>query len=65
MPQRRRYATRDELVALLAGHINASTSDVVDETSVSAVLDALAQHGAATETLVKITVDEDVAPDLQ
>ena len=63
MPQRRRYATRDELVALLAEQpevVSNTTAEAVD-----AVVDALAGLGIKVDALVKITVDEDVAPDLQ
>lgn len=65
MPQRRRYATRDELITMLAEHVNINTSDTINETSVAAVLDALEEHGVSHESLVKVSVVEDVAPDLQ
>jgi hypothetical protein len=56
--QRRRYATRDELVELLAEHINTATGDTVDETAVGAVLNALDAHDVDPGALVHITVDE-------
>jgi len=65
MPQRRRFANRAELTALLTEHINTQTGDTVDEAAVDAVLQALTQNGVDVEALVKTTVDEDVAPDLQ
>lgn len=65
MPQRRRYATRDELVTMLTEHVNVNTSSTIDEGAVAAVVDALEEHGVSPESLVKVTVVEDVAPDLQ
>lgn len=65
MVQRNRYADRAELTALLAGHINTQTGDTVDEVVVDAVLRALTWHGVNVDALVKVTVDEDVTPDLQ
>lgn len=65
MVQRNRYANRAELTDLLAEHINTETSETVDEAAVGAVLQALTQHGVNVEALVKVTVDEDVAPDFR
>jgi hypothetical protein len=58
MAQRRRYATRVELAEMLASVLSGQPAP--DE-----VIEALAQLGAPVDTLVKITVDEDVTPDLQ
>lgn len=58
MPKRRRYATRDELVALLAEHINVNTTGTVNESDVAAVVDALAEHEVPINALVLIAVDE-------
>lgn len=63
MVQRNRYANRAELLELLSEEpavVANTTTEAVD-----AVMDALANLGVNVETLVKITVDEDVAPDLQ
>ncbi len=51
--KRRRYATRDELVELLA----ARAKDI-DRAAVSAVIQELADLGAPVDALVKITTDE-------
>lgn len=53
--QRRRFATRQELVELLAG----GTPGIVIAT-VDAALQALAEQGADVEALVKIVVDEEI-----
>jgi hypothetical protein len=58
MPQRRRYATRDELVQMLVDRS-------ADRESVERLLDMIAEFGVDLGALVKITVDEDVSPDLQ
>jgi hypothetical protein len=58
MPQRRRYATRAELVTLVAEHINTTTGDTIDESSVAAVLSALEAHDVDPAALVQVTVDE-------
>jgi hypothetical protein len=58
VPQRRRYATRDEVATLLTEHINTATGDTIDEGAVGAVLDALAACGVDPDALVKILVDE-------
>lgn len=58
MVQRRRHATREELVALLAEYINVHTGDTVDERSIAAAIDALAAHEVAVGALVTIAVDE-------
>jgi hypothetical protein len=58
VPQRRRHATRAELVTLLAEHINTATSDTIDEVTVAAVLAALEAHDVDPDALVTITVDE-------
>lgn len=62
MPQRRRYATRDELVTLITEHINVNTSSTVDEGNVLAMLDALEEHDVQTNALVTIVVDEPFEP---
>jgi crotonobetainyl-CoA:carnitine CoA-transferase CaiB-like acyl-CoA transferase len=49
--QRHRFATRDELVSLLADRLGAVTTP-------DAVVDLLAEMGAPVDALVKITVDE-------
>ena len=70
MPQRRRYATRDELVTLLAPYLS-SLDELFPEGDykyvdvASAAIDALAEMGAPVEALVVVMVNEDVAPDLQ
>jgi hypothetical protein len=51
MPKRRRYATRDELAALVAAH-------TPTEAEARAVLDALARLGVPVDALVKIEIDE-------
>jgi hypothetical protein len=68
MVQRRRYVARDELVSWLVDSINADISRdacPIDKDTVGAVIDALAARGVNLGTLVKVMVDEDVAPDLQ
>lgn len=58
-PQRRRYATRDELIGLLATHIRRVAPRVVHPIGVTeAVLDALTAQGVDVDALVKITVEE-------
>jgi hypothetical protein len=59
MPQRRRYAHRAELEEMLVGLTNCSRGQLVF------VMDALQELGVDVDALVKVTVDEDVAPDLQ
>lgn len=61
MPQRRRYATRDELAERVVDVLQGQLTHA----SVRSVLNALAFLGANSDALVKITVDEDVASDLQ
>jgi len=61
MPQRRRYATRDEIAERVVEVLNGQLT----QQSVKAVLNALAFLGADPDALVKIVVNEDVAPDLQ
>lgn len=61
MPDRRRYATRDELAESVVDVLHGQLS----QASVRSVLDALAFLGADPDALVKVTVGEDVAPDLQ
>jgi hypothetical protein len=61
MPNRHRYATRDELTQLL---VDDSLGDL-DADTVGKVFDALEAQGVRTQALVKIMVVEDVAPDLQ
>lgn len=51
---RRRHATRDELVGLLA-------EDDLDPTAVRVVVERLAQLGAPVDTLVRIEVTEQLA----
>lgn len=51
MVQRRRYASRAEVLDILI-------REVGDVTSPSSVLDVLAEHGVDLDALVKITVDE-------
>lgn len=58
MPQRRRYATREELGDLLAQHLDGQPTR-------EEIVEALAVLGVNVDALVKVTVDEDVAPDLQ
>ena len=55
MPQRRRYATRAELVTLLVERT------AISEGLIGAVLEALAAEGVTVDQLVKITVQEDLA----
>lgn len=55
MPQRRRYATRQELTEILAGDL-----PDLDRASVTAVLAALAARDVPVEALVKIVVDEKI-----
>lgn len=55
MPRRRRYATRDELHALLAGRIPQVEADAL-----WSVLQALADEGVNLNALVKIEVAEEV-----
>jgi hypothetical protein len=57
MPQRRRYATRAELVTLVAEHVDTTTGDL-DEFAIGIVLSALEAHGVDPAALVQITVDE-------
>lgn len=56
MPQRRRFATRAELVTLIAERID-SPGDI-DEAAVADVLSALEAHGVDPDALVQVTVDE-------
>lgn len=58
MPQRRRYATREELVQLLVDR-------GADRVAIETHFDVLTEFGVNLNALVKIEVDEDVAPDLQ
>jgi hypothetical protein len=58
MPQRRRYATQDELAELITERLN-------PEPTGGDIVAALAELGVPVDALVKVTVDEDVAPDLQ
>jgi hypothetical protein len=58
--QRQRYATRDELVELLARHVRRVAPRVVQPIGATeAVLDALTAQGVDVAALVKITVQED------
>ncbi len=61
MAQRRGYATRDELAERVVDVLHGQ----LQQANVQAVLNALAFLGANPDALVKIEVDEDVAPDLQ
>lgn len=54
MPQRRRYATRDELVALILGQ-----APGLDDAA-GVVVDELAKLGVEVDQLVKIEVAEDI-----
>jgi len=54
MPQRRRYATRPEVVELLASR-TALPSHIVDD-----VLQALADEGVLVHQLVKVTTMEEL-----
>lgn len=51
--KRRRYATRNELVELLA-----ESERNIDQATARAVIDGLAELGAPVDALVKITTDE-------
>jgi hypothetical protein len=63
MPQRRRYATREEVAELLVPFLDAVEEQFPDGTAKSldytrAMLDALGEMGAPVDFLFKITVDE-------
>lgn len=65
MPQRRRFATRDELAELLAPYLGSLDEEFPDGdykyVDVARVaLDALGEMGAPVNALVKITVREEV-----
>lgn len=53
MVQRRRYATRAELLDILYAEVGSVTGP-------GSVLDVLAAHGVNLDELVKVTVEEDV-----
>lgn len=60
MAQRQRYATRLELIGLLATHVRRVAPRVVQPIGATeAVLDALTAQGVDVDALVKITVEED------
>lgn len=64
MPQRRRYATRDELAELLVPFLDALEErhpdfDYKNVDVARTVLDALGEMGAPVDQLVKITVREE------
>ncbi|MEO6084705.1 MAG: hypothetical protein ABIQ18_16510 [Umezawaea sp.] len=63
MPQRRRYATRDELAELLVPYLGAIEERHPDGEwkhvdYARALLDALGEMGAPVGALVQVTVDE-------
>ena len=63
-PQRRRYATHDELVDLLARQVRRFAPRITEPIrATEAVLEALRQHGVDVAALVEITAPEpDVMP---
>lgn len=57
MPKRRRYATRPELMELLAGRVPDAEPACLER-----VLDGLSELGVAVDGLVKVSVDEEIDP---